>query len=237
MWHPETIVFTERYQQLHKIARTIIEKLTPNGIEVLVPLLQDGGGLLRLELDRVCALLPETASPEERDHLLRVYLATIESYLFRHGYCATGQIIKVMSCNYGVLSEEEKQATIRGGFPCLVMEVSSAEELDACTPLNDVTDAEYSTLYEKLVAGWGKPTQKDIAARMNSRLATIHDLLPRHKIGDGFRRERNGREEPLPLYVRNEIHHPTKDGRSESAEFRKDKRIGYAIMEVWSLEQ
>ena len=77
---------------------------------------------------------------------------------------------------------------------------------------------------------------KEAAAMMQTRLATIHDLLPRHKIRDDFRRVRAGREEPLPLYVRNEIHHPTTDGLAESTTFQQDKRIGYAIMEAWLSE-
>ena len=68
---------------------------------------------------------------------------------------------------------------------------------------------------------------------METNLRSIHDLLPQHKIGDDFRRKRKGRLEPLPLYVRNEIHHPTKGPLLETEAFQQDKRIGYAIMEAW----
>ena len=71
---------------------------------------------------------------------------------------------------------------------------------------------------------------------MRTRLATIHNLLPHHKIGTDFRRVRDGREEPVPLYVRNEIHHPAMDGLAGSKTFQRDKRIGYAIMEAWLSE-
>ena len=138
-----------------------------------------------------------------------------------------------MAGNYGVAPEEEKQSIIRDGFPCGVGTASSPEELIALTPLKCPTDEEYSNLYEKLFAAWGKPRQRQMAEMMESRLETIHDLLPRHKIGDDFRRVRAGREEPLPLYIRNEIHHSTTTGRSESKAFQHDKRIGYAIMETW----
>ncbi len=228
--------FVERYNRLHDIAQTVIEELIPNGVEVLLPFIRAGGGSLDLGLDRVAALLPETASPHDRDHLVRVYLAAIESHLYRHGYCPTGHMVRILTGNYGVAPEAEKRSIIQHGFPCVVGTVSSAEELSALTPLKRVTDAEYSDLYERLVAAWGSTRQKEAAAMMRTRLATIHDLLPRHKIGDDFRRVRAGREEPLPLYVRNEIHHPTTDGLAESTTFQQDKRIGYAIMEAWLSE-
>jgi len=229
-------VFVERYNRLHEITQTVIKKLTPDGAEVLIPFIQAGGGLLDLGLDRVAALLPETDSPHRRDHLVMVHLAAIESHMYRHGYCPTGHAIRVMAGNYGVAPEEEKQSIIRNGFRCMVSNVSSAEELDAITPLKRVTDTEYSDLYERLAAAWGNPRQKKLAEVMRTRLAAIHYLLPRHKIGDDFRRIRAGREEPLPLYVRNEIHHPTTDGLPESKIFQRDKSIGYAIMEAWLSE-
>ena len=238
-------VFVERYNRLHEITQTVIQELVPNGVEVLFRFILAGGGPSRvnasalssmplsLGLDRVTALLPETASPHDRDHLVLVHLAAIESHLYRHDYYPTGHMIRIMAGNYGVAPEEEKQSIIRNGFPCVVGTVSSPEEMIALTPLKRVTDAEYSDLYEKLVAAWGKPRQKEAAAMMKARLTTIHDFLPRHKIGDDFRRVRAGREEPLPLYVRNEIHHPTTDGLRKSKRFQQDKRIGYAIMEAW----
>ncbi len=187
-------------------------------------------------LDRVAALLPETATPHARDHLILVHLAAVESHLYRHGYCPTGHVVRIMAGNYGIAPEEEKQSIIRDEFPCAVSSVASAEELDAVTPLKRVTDAEYSDLYERLVSTWGNPRQKEVAAMMDIRLATIHDLLPRRKIGSDFRRIRAGREEPLPLYVRNELHHPTIDVLSESKAFQRDKSIGYAIMNSWLSE-
>ena len=123
---------------------------------------------------------------------------------------------QALTGNYKVAPKEEKQSIMRNGFPCVAGTISSAEELISLTPLKRITDAEYSNLYEQLVAAWGNPQQKKVAAMMKTRLATIHDLLPRHKIRDDFRRVRAGREEPLPLYVRNEIHHPTTDGLPKS---------------------
>ena len=229
-------MFVERYNRLFEITQTVIEKLTPNGVEILFSFIQDGGGLLDLGLDRVAALLPETASRHDRDHLVIVHLAAIESHLYRHGYCPTGHVVRIFAGNYGVSSEEEKQSIIRGGFPCVVGTISSEEDLITVTPLKRVTDTEYSDLYERLVAAWGNPRQKEAAAMMETRLSTIHDLLPKHKIGDDFHRMRAGREEPLPLYVRNEIHHPTTEGTPELESFQQDKRIGYAIMEAWLSE-
>lgn len=229
--------FVERYTRLEEIARAVVAKLTPNGIEVVIPFIVAGGGPLNLGLDRVVALLPETATSHDRDHLAQVHLAAVESHLYRRGHCTTGHMVRIFSGNYRVASEEEKQAIVRNGFPCRVGMVSNAEELVALTPLKRVTDAEYSDAYERLAACWGNPRQKKVAAMMESRLVTIHDLLPRHKIGDDFRRVRAGREEPLPLYVRNEIHHPTLDGLAKSESFQRDKRIGYAIMEAWLAER
>ena len=229
-------MFVERYNRLNEITHAVIEKLIPDGVEVLIPFIYAGGGLLNLGLDRVAALLPETASPHDRDHLVMVHLAAIESHLYRYGHCPTGHMIRIMAGNYRVAEEEEKHSIVQNGFPCVVGTVSSAEELIALTPLKRVTDAEYSDLYGRLIAAWGNPRQKEAATMMKTRLATIHDHLPRHKIGDDFRRVRAGREEPLPLYVRNEIHHPTTEGLPESTAFQRDKRIGYAIMEAWLSE-
>ena len=230
------IEFVERYNRLYEVTQTVIEKLTPNGVEVLFPFIEAGGGVLDLGLDRVTALLPETATPLERDHLVLVHLAAIESHLYRHGYCPTGHMIRIMAGYYRNAPEEEKQSIVRYGFRCAVSNVSSAEELEAATPLKRVTDAEYSDLYERLVATWGSPRQKEVASMMETRLATIHEFLPRHKIGDEFCRTRAGREEPLPLYVRNELHHPTMDGLLKSTAFQRDKSIGYAIMKAWLSE-
>ena len=79
----------------------------------------------------------------------------------------------------------------------------------------------------------GRLRQKEMTEVMEANLRSIHELLPRHKIGDKFHRERRGRLEPLALYVRNEIHHPTKGPLLETEAFQQDKRIGYAIMEAW----
>ena len=229
-------MFVERYNRLHGITQAVIEALVPGGVEALIPFIRAGGGLLDLGLGRVAALLPETASPQDRDHLVMVHLAAVESHLYRHGYCSTGHMIRIMAGNYGVAEEEEKRSIVQNGFPCMVGTVSSAEELVAVTPLKRVTDTEYSELYERLIVAWGNPRQEAAARMMETRLRTIHDRLPRHKIGEDFRRMRRGREEPLPLYVRNEIYHPTTDGLSESTSFQQDKRIGYAIMETWLSE-
>ena len=229
----EDLVFVDRYERLHEIARNVIGKLIPDGVEAVFPFLLAGGGSLDLGLDRVAALLPGTASPHDRDHLVLVHLAAVESHLYRNGYCPTGHVIRTLADNYRVAPEEEKQEIVRNGFPCRVGTVATEEEMAALTPLRRVTDTEYSELYERLIAAWGNPRQKEAERMMEARLATVHDLLPRHKIGNDFRRVRAGREEPLPMYVRNEIHHPTIDGLLESQEFEQDKRIGYAIMEAW----
>ena len=131
----------------------------------------------------VVALLPEAASPAERDHLVLVHLAAIESHMYRHGHCPTGHLIRIMAGNYGGASEEGKQSIVRDGFVCAVSGVSSAEELEAITPLKRVTDTQYTDMYEQLISAWGTPPQKKVAEMMRTRLRTIHLLLPRHKCG------------------------------------------------------
>ena len=230
------IVFVERYNRLLKISQRVVRKLTPNDTEIVFSFLMAGGALLDLELNKVAALLPETASSHDRDHLVLVHLAQVESCLYRNGYCPTGHMIRILAGNYGVAPEEEKQSIVREGFRCVMSNVSSAEELASITPLNRVSDAQYSNLYERLAIAWNCPTQKEMAAKMRTRLEAIHTLLPHHKIGIAFCRVRRDREEPLPLYVRNEIHHPSKNGLAESSKFQQDKRIGYAIMKAWLTE-
>ena len=122
----EDLVFVERYERLHEIARNVIGKLIPDGVEVVFPFMLAGGGSLDLGLDRVVALLPGTASPHDRDHLVMVHLSAIESHLYRNGYCPTGHLIRILAGNYGVASEEEKQESVRNGFPCQVGTASSA---------------------------------------------------------------------------------------------------------------
>ena len=157
----------------------------------------------------------------------------LESYLYRHGYVETGHIVRIQAGNYRVATEDVKRSIVSDGFPIRVGTVSSAEELEAVTPLRRVSDGEYSQMYERLSEAWGRGSQKEMAQAMEANLRSIYDLLPRHKIGDDFCRERRGRLEPLPLYVRNEIHHPTKGPLLETEAFQQDKRIGYAIMEAW----
>ena len=123
-----------RYNRLHEITCAVIEALAPNGLEILLPFVDAGGGKLDLGLERVVALLPEAASPAERDHLVLVHLAAIESHMYRHGHCPTGHLIRIMAGNYGGASEEGKQSIVRDGFVCAVSGVSSAEELEAITP-------------------------------------------------------------------------------------------------------
>ncbi|MDE0694964.1 MAG: hypothetical protein OXH76_03915 [Boseongicola sp.] len=220
------------------MAQQTVQKLVPNGVEILIPFIYGGGGgMLNLGLDGVATLLHDKATPSERDHFISVYLATIESCLYRHGHCSTGHIIRIQAGNYRVAPNEEKQAIIRDGFPFRVGTVSSAEELAALTPLKRVTDAEYSAKFEELHTAWGSPSQKAMIPMMDSRLATTHELMPQHKIGKEFHRERQTpkgpRNEPVPLYVRNEISHPNTPDLPESATFQQDKSIGYAMMEAW----
>lgn len=221
-----------RYNRLHEITCAVIEALAPNGLEML-PFVDAGGGKLDLGLERVVALLPEAASPAERDHLVLVHLAAIESHMYGHGHCPTGHLIRIMAGNYGGASEE--------GNSRLSETVSFAPSAGSpaqrswkrSPPLKRVTDTQYTDMYEQLISAWGNPPQKKVAEMMRIRLRTIHLLLPRHKIGTDFGRLPKGRQEPLPLYVRNEIHHPTIKGLADSNAFQRDKRIGYAIMAAW----
>ncbi len=224
--------FIDRYDALRGVTLRIANELTPNGTQVFPwPLLTRSS--ISLGLDEVASLVWENESAHRRDHLIGVHLAMLESYLYRHGYVETGHFIRIQAGNYRVATEEVKQSIISNGFPIRVATVSSAEELEAATPLRRVSDGEYSQTYEKLSEAWGGLRQKEMAEAMEANLRSIHELLPRHKIGDDFRRERRERMEPLPLYVRNEIHHPTKGPLLQTEGFQQDKRIGYAIMKAW----
>ena len=230
--YEKNLMFIERYNRLYEIAQKVIKDLTPQGMEIL-PLLALTGTSVKLGLDEVAGLLLESESKSKRDHLVMVYLAEIESHLYRHGYCPSGHMIRILAGNYNVSTEETKQSIISSGFPFRVASVSSADELITATPLRSVTDTEYSDLYERLTTDWGCSNQKEVAKEMAGRLQSINDLLPRSKIGDDFFRVRRGKQEPLPMYVRNEIHHPTERALPETEAFQQDKRIGFAIMEAW----
>ena len=121
-------------------------------------------------------------------------------------------MIRILTGNYSVATEDVKQSIISNGFPFVVANVSSEEDL---------------------IAAWDNPKQKEASKMMKSRLKSIHDLLPQHKIGDDFYRIQRGKDEPLTMYDRNEIHHPTKGALIETETFQQDKRIDYAIMEVF----
>ncbi len=228
----ENGILSVRYNKLDGIVQKTIELLVPNGQEIL-PYVIIFSKFLDLHLKTVVDLLPSTVTKSQRDHFIAVYLAHIEGYLYRQQYVATGNMIRVFSGNYRTLLEIEKQLVIQKGFPIRVGLVGSAKELEDATPLKTVTNEQYSILYEKLIEFWGGPNQKKATKIMQPKLRNIHDFLPKHKIGDNFWRERIGRRELLPIYVRNEIHHPTIKGLLETPAFRRDKGIGYAIMEVW----
>ena len=84
-----------------------------------------------------------------------------------------------MAGNYGGAVEENNQAIIRDGDGLEVNRVSNAEELDACTLLKSVTGAEYSALYEKLVADWGNPNQREVTVmRLGGGPASRLDRRP-----------------------------------------------------------
>ena len=227
--------FVERYRRLHDITLRVISELTPNGIEIL-PLLALSGSSVPLGIGEVVSLMSEAESRHKRDHLVQVHLASLESRLYRSGYCVSGHMIRILAGNYRVAAEDVKDEIVLSGFSFTVATVSNEQELREATPLRSVSDAEYSAKYERLIASWGSPRQQEASRLMSSRLKSIHGVLPEKKIGGNFRRERRGREEPLPMYVRNEIHHPTKGSLLDTEEFQRDKRIGYAIMAVWLSE-
>lgn len=224
--------FIERYNQLDKIMLRVANELTPNGIENL-HLVALSGGSVKLGVDEVVDLLWESESISARDHLIQVHLAGLESHLYRHGHCTSGHMVRILTGNYSVATEETKRSIISNGFSFVTATVSSAQDLIDVTPLKRVSDSEYSATFDKLLASWGDINQKEAERLMWSRLDSIHDALPKHKIGSDFSRERRGQEEPLPMYVRNELHHPTKGAVLETEAFERDKRIGYAIMQAW----
>ena len=222
----------ERYNQLDRIMLRVVNELTPNGTEILHVTAQLGHSV-RLGIDEVVELLWESESESDRDHFIQVHLAGLESYFYRHGHCTSGHMVRILAGNYSVATEEVKQSIISNGFAFVTATVSSEQELDDVTPLRRVSDLEYSAMFERLLASWGDINQKEAERLMWSRLDAIHDALPEHKIGSDFRRERRGRTEPLPMYVRNELHHPTIGAALETEAFEQDKRIGYAIMQAW----
>ena len=228
----EGALFIGRYNSLRDITQRVADKLTPNGMQTL-PWLVLIRRSISLGLDEVAGLMLANESTNRRDHLISVHLAMLESYMYRHGFVETGHIIRIWAGNYRVATEDVKQSIISNGFPIRVATVSSAEEFEAVTPLRRVSDGEYSEIYERLSEAWGGLRQKEMTEVMEANLRSIHKLLPRHKIGDYFHRERRGRLEPLPLYVRNEIHHPTKGPLLETEAFQQDKRVGYAIVQAW----
>ncbi len=228
-------IFVERYRQLHDIMLRVASELTPNGIEIL-PLLALSGSSVSLGLREVVSVMPEAELRHRRDHLVHVHLASLESHLYRHAFCVSGHMVRILTGNYRVAADDVKDEIISSGFSFTVATFSNDEELREATPLRSISDTEYSAAYERLIESWGSPRQQEASQLMFSRLKSIHDVLPEKKIGADFRRERRGREEPLPMYVRNEIHHPTEGVLLDTEEFQRDKRIGYAIMEVWLSE-
>lgn len=225
----------ELYRRLGEMGQLVFQGLIFNDTELLINLIRTRSGLFRLNLslNRVVRLLPRSITPHRRDHIIYVFLAGIERRLYENGYCSSGRFIKTLTGNYRAAVEDTKQSIISEGFVIDICDVSNREELEAATPLKSVSDFEYSTLYEKLMDTWGNPRQKEAAKRMEHLLKSIHNFLSKDKIGKDFKRERRGREEPLPMYVRNELHHPTKGDLFETEAFQSDKRIGYAIMETW----
>lgn len=231
----EVPMLIDRYNRLQEITRKVIEELTPGGVEIL-PLLTLVSSRVRFGLDEVAALISGTESPHDREHLIQVHLAGLESHMYRHGHLPTGHMVRIFSGNYSVATEEAKRSIIADGYRYVTAIVASEEDLIAATPLRRVKDAEFSDVYERLYAAWGCSDQKEASRKMKSRLSSIHDLLSRHKIGDDFIRERRGKQVPLPLYVPNEIHHPTNAALPGTEAFERDKRIGYAIMDAWLSE-
>lgn len=181
----ENLIFIERYNRLYEIGQKVIKELTPQGKEIL-PYLPLIGASVKFGLDEVVSLLLESETRANRDHLVLVHLATIESHMYRQGYCPSGHMVRIMAGNYRASTEEMKQSIISNGFPFKVATVSSAEELKAVTPLRAVSDTEYSKLYERLKAVWSCSNQKEASMKMAHRLQSIHDLLPKSKIGDNF---------------------------------------------------
>lgn len=178
-------------------------------------------GYLQLNLWKIVALLPENIHQKERDHFIQLYLGEIESSLFRQGNLPVGRVINLLTRRYMTQTEEEKIAIINDGFPIQIVPINKAEDLDKHKPMKRPSDDEYTRRFEELHENWGRLRYKEMARLMRERSSMIPE------------RERRGRSEPLPLYVRNEIHHPSIDGLKESLEFQRDKTIGYAIMENW----
>ena len=105
-------------------------------------------------LDEVAGLILAPGSTHERDHLIGVHLAMLESYMYRHGFVETGHIVRIKAGNYRVATEDVKRLIVSNGFPIRVATVSSPEELEAVTPLRRVSDGEYSQMYERLAEAW-----------------------------------------------------------------------------------
>ena len=64
-----------------------------------------------------------TASKHDRDHLVTIHPVAIESHLYKHGYCTAGHMITVLTGNYTVAMDQEKQSMVKKGFPCALSTV------------------------------------------------------------------------------------------------------------------
>ena len=144
---------------LHDITQRVANELIPNGKQIFPwPLLSRSS--IRLGLNEVAALIQGSESKHDRDHLISVHLAMLESYMYRHGCVRTGHLIRIMAGNFRVATEDSKQSIISNGFPIRVATVSSAEEIDAVTPLRSVSDGQYSDMYERLSKAWAAYARK-----------------------------------------------------------------------------
>ena len=236
MRYPDKNIVSKRYERIFEIAeRTVKDSVDTGGFAfsfVMQAMVSGHGSATRVKLriDEVIKLDPRH---EEQIHMARLYLALLELHFRRLGFHGEAIIAGNMAHQLASGAEDTRESLLSDGYEMILGTVSSAEDLERITPLPNVTDKEYMDLYEKLDNAWNPKGQGRMAKMMNLHLLSIHDYLPSEKIGADLFRKRRGRIEPLPLYVRNEISHPTIGKDRDLAAFYRDRDRGYVIMETW----
>lgn len=223
------------YQALDQITQQEIANILQLGGDIDALLRLAIAGKWQLGLNRIAGLVAPSGI-KTRDHLIQLHLGNIVSYLHRSDYRGLGILARNLLYEWSAMTEDAKQEIITTGYPIVVRTGSSSKDFVELAPLPHVKDSEYTSQYEKLEKAWDCKNQTEMGERMVSLLKTIHNTLSPAKVGKGLYRVRSfkgqPRREPLPLYVRNEIHHPSVNERY-TWQFEQDKRRAFAIMNVW----
>lgn len=227
---------TRCHARIDEITQRVIRGMTANGTGNIAAWLngvRSGGTCSEdLGLREVVRLATGLGSAPSQDHLVLLYLASREVYMFWYGHCHEGFLARSLAHNWRTATKDVRESTPANGYLVVLHVDSSAQGLDAITPWPDATDKEFMDLYEVLTTVCEYRNRCDVSKVTRYRLRAIHTALPVFEIGNDFIRERRGREERLPLYVHKEIHHPTNGALRETAAYQHDKRIVLSKMNV-----